>query len=54
MAEKIDAVTPESLQRVATRIFGAQSAAKPTIVTMGHADIGDWQSTFQKYGVGSP
>ncbi|KAI0323006.1 LuxS/MPP-like metallohydrolase [Amylostereum chailletii] len=53
MSDKIDAVTPESLQRVATRVFSPQAGAKPTIVTMGRADVGDWQSTFRKYDVGS-
>ncbi|KAI0059445.1 mitochondrial processing peptidase [Artomyces pyxidatus] len=54
MSEKIDQVTPESLQRVALRIFGPQSDSKPTIVTMGREDIGNWESTFKKYDVGSP
>ncbi|KAI9511880.1 mitochondrial processing peptidase [Russula earlei] len=52
MAEKIDAVTSESLQRVALRIFGSQAGGKPTILTMGRHDLGDWQTQFRKYDVG--
>ena len=51
MCDKIDEVTPESLQRVATRIFGPQSGGKPTIVVMGREDVGDWPSTFRKYDI---
>ncbi|TFY81488.1 hypothetical protein EWM64_g2523 [Hericium alpestre] len=53
MCDKIDEVTPESIQRVANRIFGRQSGNKPTVVTMGHEDVGDWKSTMKKYDVGS-
>jgi mitochondrial-processing peptidase subunit alpha len=51
MTEKIDEVTPESVQRVAKRIFGPESGGKATVVTMGRDDIGDWQAVLQKYGV---
>jgi len=53
MADKIDAVTPESLQRVALRIFGPQSGGKPTFLAMGRHDPGDWQTQFKKYDVGT-
>ncbi|KAI0275232.1 mitochondrial processing peptidase [Gloeopeniophorella convolvens] len=53
MSDKIDAVTPESLQRVAQRIFGPQSGGKPTVLAMGHHDLGDWQTQFKKYDVGT-
>ncbi|THH18254.1 hypothetical protein EW146_g2693 [Bondarzewia mesenterica] len=53
MCDKIDEVTPESLQRVATRIFGSDSGNKPTVVTMGRDDVKDWTKVFQTYDVGS-
>ncbi|VDC05802.1 unnamed protein product [Peniophora sp. CBMAI 1063] len=52
MCEKIDAVTPESMQAVATRVFGPKYGSKPTIVAMGREDLGDWEATFRKYDVG--
>ncbi|KAH9037933.1 mitochondrial processing peptidase [Lactarius hengduanensis] len=52
MADKIDSVTAESLQRVAQRIFGSQSGGKPTVLAMGHQDLGDWETQFRKYDVG--
>jgi len=53
MADKIDAVTAESLQRVALRIFGSQAGSKPTVLAMGRHDLGDWQTQFRKYDVGT-
>ncbi|EIM83585.1 mitochondrial processing peptidase [Stereum hirsutum FP-91666 SS1] len=53
MCDKIDLVTAESLQRVATRVFGPESGGKPTIVTMGHEDVRDAKGVFKKYDVGS-
>ncbi|KAI0281184.1 peptidase M16 inactive domain-containing protein [Russula aff. rugulosa BPL654] len=53
MADKIDAVTTESLQRVALRIFGPQSGGKPTVLAMGRHDLSDWQAQFRKYEVGT-
>ena len=53
MADNIDAVTPESLQRVALRIFGPQAGGKPTLLAMGKHDLGDWQTQFRKYDVGT-
>jgi len=53
MADKIDAVTAESLQRVALRVFGPQSGGKPTVLAMGSHDLGDWQAQFRKYEVGT-
>ncbi|OBZ79274.1 Mitochondrial-processing peptidase subunit alpha [Grifola frondosa] len=52
MCDKINEVTPESLRRVATRIFGPDSSSKPTVVCMGREDIGDWRATVRKYGLG--
>ncbi|KAH7886066.1 Metalloenzyme, LuxS/M16 peptidase-like protein [Phlebopus sp. FC_14] len=51
MTAAIDKVTPETVRRVATRIFGPQSGSKATIVTMGRSEVGDWQATLRKYGV---
>lgn len=53
MADKIDAVTAESLQRVALRIFGSQSGGKPTVLAMGSHDFSDWEAQFRKYDVGT-
>ncbi|KAF8491990.1 mitochondrial processing peptidase [Russula emetica] len=53
MADKIDAVTAESLQSVALRVFGPQSGGKPTVLAMGRHDLGDWQAQFRKYEVGT-
>ena len=51
MTAKIDEVSPESVLRVAKRIFGPESGNNATVVTMGRDDIGDWQAVLQKYGV---
>ncbi|EGN93095.1 hypothetical protein SERLA73DRAFT_189917 [Serpula lacrymans var. lacrymans S7.3] len=51
MTAAIDQVTPESVRRVANRLFGPESANKASIVTMGRGDIGDWKSVLRKYGV---
>jgi mitochondrial-processing peptidase subunit alpha len=51
MTDKIDKVGPADMQRVAMRIFGPSSGNKPTVVGMGHEDVGDWQSVFKKYGL---
>lgn len=51
MTAAIDKVTPETVRRVAMRIFGPQSGNKATLVTMGKADLGDWQSILRKYGI---
>jgi len=53
MTHKIDQITPESVLRVAKRIFGSESGNKATVVTMGRDDIGDWRGVLQKYGVGA-
>jgi mitochondrial-processing peptidase subunit alpha len=51
MVERIDEVTPETLQRVATRVFSPESGNKATIVCMGKEDAGDWPAVLKKYGV---
>jgi processing peptidase subunit alpha len=53
MTDRIDEVTPESVRRVANRIFGPESGRKPTVVNMGHEDVDDLESVFRKYGVAS-
>ncbi|GAV98803.1 mitochondrial processing peptidase [Lentinula edodes] len=53
MTDKIALVTAEDITRVAARLFGPRSGNKPTIVCHGHEDVGNWQSTFAKYGVSS-
>jgi len=51
MNEKIQRVTPEEVRRVAARVFGPLSGSKPTIVCMGHEDVGDYSPVFTKYGL---
>ncbi|PPQ67913.1 hypothetical protein CVT25_000325 [Psilocybe cyanescens] len=51
MTEKISEVTPSDIRRVANRIFGPDSGSKPTIVCMGHEDIGSWQKEFALYRI---
>lgn len=51
MTAAIDKVTPESVKRVANRLFSPQSGNRATIVTMGRGELGDWQATLRKYGV---
>jgi mitochondrial-processing peptidase subunit alpha len=51
MVERIDEVTPESLRRVAIRVFGPESGNKATVVCMGKEDAGDWPAVLKKYGV---
>lgn len=51
MTAAIDKVTPESVKRVANRLFGPESGNKATIVTMGRGELGDWQAALRKYGV---
>lgn len=52
MTNKVDSVTADSLQCVAQRIFGSLSGGKPTVLTMGRHDLGDWETQFRKYDVG--
>ncbi|KAF9567808.1 mitochondrial processing peptidase, partial [Agrocybe pediades] len=54
MTEKIEKVTPAEVKRVAARIFGPGSGSKPTVVCMGHEDVGpDAAKEFAKYGLAS-
>ncbi|KIL71542.1 hypothetical protein M378DRAFT_155132 [Amanita muscaria Koide BX008] len=53
MVEKVDQLQPEDIRRVASRIFGPHSTAKPTVVTMGHENTGPCEEVFSKYGVAS-
>jgi len=52
MAQKVEAVTAQDLQRVAHKVFG-QGSKPPTVVGMGVQDIVDWPDVFKAYGVGS-
>jgi len=51
MLEKIDAVTPDDIKRVANRLYGPQSGNKPTVLTLGHENITDHEAIFRKYGL---
>ncbi|KAH9932027.1 Metalloenzyme, LuxS/M16 peptidase-like protein [Epithele typhae] len=51
MCDKIDAVDHPTLVRIANRLFGPHSGAKPTVLVMGRQDVGDYASVLQKYGV---
>ncbi|KAI0654512.1 LuxS/MPP-like metallohydrolase [Cubamyces menziesii] len=51
MCEKIDAVDGETIRRVAARIFGPRSAARPTVVVMGREDVGDYREALRTYGL---
>ncbi|TFK77415.1 mitochondrial processing peptidase [Pluteus cervinus] len=51
MTQKVDEVTAADIRRVATRVFGARSGNKPTVVGMGHEDVGSYKEVFEKYGV---
>jgi len=54
MADKINQVTPQDVRRVAARVFSPQSGSKPTVVCMGHEDVGNWEEVFSKYGLAGP
>lgn len=51
MTEKIENVTAQDVRRVAASIFNPQSGSKPTVVVMGHEDVGTYKETFSKYGL---
>ncbi|KAG8835136.1 Mitochondrial-processing peptidase subunit alpha [Serendipita sp. 400] len=51
MAQKVDAVTAEDLQRVAHKLFG-ENAKPPTVIGMAAQDIDIWPEVFKTYGVG--
>ena len=52
MCNKIDEVTPETVRRVAQRIFGPGTERKASVVVMGRDDVADYKATLRKYGVG--
>jgi len=54
MTGKINQVTPDDIRRVAVRVFSPDSGSKPTIVCMGHEDVGNWGEMFSKYGLAGP
>ncbi|PPQ69795.1 hypothetical protein CVT26_014184 [Gymnopilus dilepis] len=51
MTAKIGAVTGEDVKRVAARLFGPGAGNKPTVVVMGHEDVGAYEEEFVKYGL---
>jgi processing peptidase subunit alpha len=51
MTRKIDEVGPADVRRVAVRLFGPDSGSRPTVVCLGHEDVGDWSADFKKYGL---
>ncbi|KAH8835537.1 Metalloenzyme, LuxS/M16 peptidase-like protein [Flagelloscypha sp. PMI_526] len=53
MLAKVDKITPGDINRVAQRVYHPSSGNVPTILCMGHDELGDWQSVFKKYGVGT-
>jgi processing peptidase subunit alpha len=54
MTEKIDRVTIQDIRRVAERLFSPGSGGKPTVVVMGHEDIGPYKKVFSDYVLASP
>lgn len=50
---KVAEVTPESIQRVARRLYHPDLGRRPTVLTMGHDQPGELSEVFQRYGVGS-
>lgn len=54
MTEKIEKVTAQDIRRVAARLFSPESVNKPTLVAMGHEDVGSYKEVFSKYGLASP
>ncbi|KAI0094433.1 Metalloenzyme, LuxS/M16 peptidase-like protein [Irpex rosettiformis] len=52
MCNKIDEVTPETVRRVAQRVFGPGTDRKASVVVNGRDDVKDYQATLRKYGVG--
>lgn len=54
MTEKIDKVTPQDISRVAAKLFAPGSGNKPTVVVMGHEDVGTHKEVFSEYGLAAP
>jgi processing peptidase subunit alpha len=52
MCQKIEAITPTDLMRVANRVFGTRAETEPTLLIMGREDSPDWKATMRQYGVG--
>jgi processing peptidase subunit alpha len=51
MMRKFEAVEAADVRRVAARMFGPDSGNMPTVVCMGHEDVGNWNAEFKKYGL---
>ncbi|KAJ7070738.1 mitochondrial processing peptidase [Mycena amicta] len=51
MTSKIDLLQPADITKVAHSVFGLESGNKPTLVCMGHDDVGAYRDIFQKYSV---
>ena len=54
MTQKIEKVTVHDVRRAAARFFGPNSGCKPTVVVMGHEDVGSYGEVLSKYGLGAP
>jgi processing peptidase subunit alpha len=54
MTEKIENVTAQDIRRVAAKLFSPESGSKPTVVVMGHEDVGTHQNVFSDYGLAAP
>jgi processing peptidase subunit alpha len=54
MTEMIDNVTAQDINRVAMKLFGPESGGKPTVIVMGHEDVGTYKDVFSEYGLAAP
>jgi processing peptidase subunit alpha len=54
MTAKISKITAQDIRRVAGRLFSPESGNKPTVVVMGHEDVGSLKEVFSKYGLAAP
>jgi processing peptidase subunit alpha len=54
VTEKIEGVTAQDIRRVAAKLFSPESGSKPTVVVMGHEDLGTYKEVFSEYGLAAP
>lgn len=52
MCEKIVQVNGDDIRRVMRRVVGEGMKGPPTVLVMGKKDVGPWEGTFKKYGLG--